>query len=54
MLKLMVDQEFLVIFKDNSVVRGNPAFDASLFNRSYVYFKNLVNLFKDVEKLKKD
>ena len=40
--------------KDNSVVRGNPAFDASLFNRSYVYFKNLVNLFKDVEKLKKD
>ena len=41
-------------FKDNSVVRGNPAFDASLFNRSYVYFKNLVNLFKDVEKLKKD
>ena len=40
--------------KDNSVVRGNPAFDASLFNRSYVYFKNLVNLFKDVERLKKD
>ena len=40
--------------KDNSVVRGNPAFDASLFNRSYVYFKNLVNLFKDVEKIKKD
>ena len=39
--------------KDNSVVRGNPAFDASLFNRSYVYFKNLVNLFKDVENLKK-
>ena len=40
--------------KDNLVVRGNPAFDASIFNRSYVYFKNLVNLFKDVEKLKKD
>lgn len=40
--------------KDNSVARGNPAFDASLFNRSYVYFKNLANLFKDVEKLKKD
>ena len=39
--------------KDNSVVRGNPAFDARLFNRSYVYFKNLVNLFKDVENLKK-
>lgn len=39
--------------KDNSVVRGTPAFDASLFNRSYVYFKNLVNLFKDVDNLKK-
>jgi len=39
--------------KDNSIVRGNPAFDARLFNRSYVYFKNLVNIFKDVDNLKK-
>ena len=39
--------------KDNSVVRGNPAFDAGLFNRSYVYFKNIANLFKDVDNLKK-
>jgi hypothetical protein len=24
-----------------------------LFNRSYVYFKNIANLFKDVDNLKK-
>ena len=39
--------------KDNSVLKGSPAIEERNFNRSYIYFKNLEKLAKDINKLKK-
>ena len=39
--------------KDNSVLRGAPAFNERDFNRSYVHFKNLDKYVKEIENLKK-
>ena len=40
--------------KDNSILRGTPAFNERDFNRSYVHFKNLDKYVKDIENLKKN
>ena len=40
--------------KDNSVLRGTPAFNERDFNRSYIHFKNLDKYVKDIENLKKN
>ena len=39
--------------KDNAILRGTPAMDERSFNRSYVYFKNLEKIAKDLNDLKK-
>ena len=39
--------------KDNSVLRGTPAFNERDFNRSYVHFRNLDKYVKEIENLKK-
>ena len=39
--------------KDNSILRGTPSMDERSFNRSYIYFKNLEQIAKDVHRLKK-
>ena len=39
--------------KDNSTLRGTPAMDERSFNRSFVYFKNLEKIAKDLNHLKK-
>ena len=38
---------------DNSILRGTPAIDINKFNRSYVHFKNLEKIVKDLNDLKK-
>ena len=38
---------------DNAILRGTPAIDERTFNRSYVYFKNLEKIAKDLNELKK-
>ena len=40
--------------KDNAILRGTPAIDERTFNRSYVYFRNLEKIVKDINKLKKN
>ena len=40
--------------KDNAVLKGTPAIDERTFNRSYVYFRNLEKIVKDVNQLKKN
>ena len=40
--------------KDNTILRGTPAIDERTFNRSYVYFRNLEKIVKDINKLKKN
>jgi len=40
--------------KNNSILRGTPAFNERDFNRSYVHFKNLDKYVKDIENLKKN
>jgi len=39
--------------KDNTVLKGSPAIDERTFNRSYVNFKNLEKIVKDINRLKK-
>lgn len=39
--------------KNNSILRGSPAIDERNFNRSYVYFKNLEKIVKDINEIKK-
>ena len=39
--------------KDNAILRGTPAMDERSFNRSYVYFKNLEKIAKDLNEIKK-
>ena len=39
--------------KDNTVLKGTPAIDERTFNRSYVNFKNLEKIVKDINRLKK-
>lgn len=36
--------------KDGAVVQGSPAFDYNSWNKSYVYFKNLPDKFRNIEK----
>lgn len=38
---------------DDEVVQGSPAFGYSDFNKSFVYFKNLPKIVKDIDELKK-
>jgi UDP-3-O-[3-hydroxymyristoyl] glucosamine N-acyltransferase len=40
--------------KDGEVVQGSPAFNYSDFAKSFVHFKNLPKIIKDIEELKKD
>ena len=40
--------------KDNAILKGTPAIDERTFNRSYVYFRNLEKIVKDVNQLKKN
>lgn len=40
--------------KDNDVVQGSPAFGYSDYNKSYVHFKNLPKLVKELDELKKE
>ena len=40
--------------KDNTILKGTPAIDERTFNRSYVYFRNLEKIVKDINKLKKN
>ncbi|PKB18712.1 UDP-3-O-(3-hydroxymyristoyl)glucosamine N-acyltransferase [Flavobacterium sp. 5] len=39
--------------KDNEVLQGSPTFGYSDFSKSYVYFKNLPKMVKEIEELKK-
>lgn len=39
--------------KDNEVLQGSPTFGYSDFSKSYVHFKNLPKLVKEIEELKK-
>jgi len=39
--------------KDNAILKGTPAMDERSFNRSYVYFKNLGKIAKELNDLKK-
>lgn len=40
--------------KDNEVVQGSPAFNYGDFAKSFVHFKNLPKIVKEIEDLKKD
>ncbi len=40
--------------KDNEVVQGSPGFNYSDFAKSFVHFKNLPKIVKEIEELKKD
>ena len=40
--------------KDNEVVQGSPGFNYSDFAKSFVHFKNLPKIVKEIEDLKKD
>ena len=37
--------------EDNSKIQGTPAFSYNAYNKSYVYFKNLPNLVKDLNRI---
>lgn len=39
--------------KDNEIVQGSPTFGYSDYSKSYVHFKNLPKLVKEIEELKK-
>jgi len=39
--------------KDNEVLQGSPAFSYSDYNKSYVYFKNLPKIMKNISELEK-
>jgi UDP-3-O-[3-hydroxymyristoyl] glucosamine N-acyltransferase len=39
--------------KDNEVLQGSPTFGYSDFSKSYIHFKNLPKLVKEIEELKK-
>ncbi|AOW10209.1 UDP-3-O-(3-hydroxymyristoyl)glucosamine N-acyltransferase [Flavobacterium gilvum] len=40
--------------KDNEVLQGSPTFGYSDYSKSYVHFKNLPKLVKEIEELKKE
>ena len=40
--------------KDNEVLQGSPAFGYSDYNKSYVYFKNLPKIVKNINDLEKE
>lgn len=42
------------ITKENAVMQGSPAFDISDFRKSYIYFRKLPKLVKDISKLEKE
>ena len=37
--------------KDNSTIQGTPAFSYNDYNKSYVYFKNLPNILKEINQI---
>lgn len=37
--------------KENSIVQGTPAFSYNDYNKSYVYFKNLPNIVKEINRI---
>ena len=39
--------------KNNAILRGSPAIDEKTFNRSYVHFRNLEKIVKEINQLKK-
>ena len=39
--------------KDNEVLQGSPAFGYGDYNKSYVYFKNLPKIVKDINEIEK-
>lgn len=39
--------------KDNEILQGSPAFSYSDYNKSYVYFKNLPKIVKDINEIEK-
>ncbi|WP_139959108.1 UDP-3-O-(3-hydroxymyristoyl)glucosamine N-acyltransferase [Flavicella sediminum] len=40
--------------KDNAVIKGTPAYDATQYNRSYVHFKKLPSHIQKLEQLEKE
>lgn len=42
------------VTKENAVMQGSPAIDVSDFRKSYIYFKKLPQLAKDISKLEKE
>ena len=39
--------------KDDEVLQGSPAFGYGDFNKSYVYFKNLPKIMKEINEIDK-
>ena len=37
--------------KENSAIQGTPAFSYNDYNKSYVYFKNLPNILKEINRI---
>ena len=37
--------------KENSTIQGTPAFSYNDYNKSYVYFKNLPNILKEINRI---
>ncbi|MGB0396273.1 MAG: UDP-3-O-(3-hydroxymyristoyl)glucosamine N-acyltransferase, partial [Flavobacteriaceae bacterium] len=37
--------------KENSTIQGTPAFSYNDYNKSYVYFKNLPNIVKEINRI---
>lgn len=42
------------VIKENSIIQGSPAYEIGDYKRSYVLFKNLPSLKKEVDELKKE
>ena len=38
---------------NNAIILGTPAFSYTAYNKSYVYFKNLPKLVKEIDQIKK-
>ena len=40
--------------KDNAIIKGTPAYEASQYNRSYVHFKRLPDYVQKINQLEKE
>jgi UDP-3-O-[3-hydroxymyristoyl] glucosamine N-acyltransferase len=50
-LKIQAQSGISKNLKDYEVVQGSPAFGYSDYNKSYVYFKNLPNILKEINQI---